>query len=74
MSLDLAGDVADIVRRETLTTDNGTLVDGHRVADLNMVRDRRTNMSQFYGEKLSDKEWSWKILLRVRPASLHMYI
>jgi hypothetical protein len=37
--------VADMVRLETLTTDNGTLVGGHRVAEVNMVRDRRTNIS-----------------------------
>lgn len=38
-------DVADMVRLETLTTDNGTLVGGHRVAEANMVRDRRANIS-----------------------------
>ena len=53
VSLDLVGacDVADMVRLETLTTDNGTLVGGHRVAEANTVRDRRANISQFYGGK-----------------------
>jgi hypothetical protein len=54
--------VADMVRLETLATDNGTLVDGHRVAETNLVRDRRANISQFYGGKW--KEWSWKWGLR----------
>lgn len=60
VSFDLVGayDVADMVRLETLTTANGTLVGGHRVAEANMVRDRRANISQFYGGKW--KEWSWK--------------
>lgn len=40
-----ACDVADMGRLETLTTDNGTLVGGHRVAEVNTVRDRRTNIS-----------------------------
>ena len=53
VSLDLVGacDVADMVRLETLTAENGTLVGGHRVAEVNMVRDRRANISQFYGGK-----------------------
>ena len=58
MSLDLVGacDVADMVRLETLTTDDGTLAGGHRLAEANVVRDRRANISQFYGGKW--KEWS----------------
>ena len=53
MSLDLVGacDVADMVRLETLTTDRGTLVGGHRLAEENVVRDRRANISQIYGGK-----------------------
>ena len=54
MSLDLVGacDVAaDMVRLETLATDNGTLVDEHRVAETNLVRDRRANISQLSGKK-----------------------
>ena len=41
--------MADIVRLETLTADNDTLVAAHRVAEANMVRDRFANISQFYG-------------------------
>ena len=53
VSFDLVGayDVADMVRLETLTADNDTLVGGHRVAEVKMVRDRRANISQFYGGK-----------------------
>ena len=53
MSLDLVGacGVADMVRLETLTTDDGTLAGGHRLAEANVVRDRRANISQFYGGK-----------------------
>ena len=49
--LDLAGacDVADIVRLETLPADNDTLVGVRRVAEANMVRARRADISQFYG-------------------------
>lgn len=46
VSLDLveACDVADMVRLETLATDNGTLVCEHRAAEANVVRDRRANI------------------------------
>ena len=51
VSLDLVGvcDVADMVRLETLITDSGTLVGGHGVAEANMVRDRRANISSEEG-------------------------
>ena len=60
MSLDLVGacDVADMVRLEALTTDNDTPVGGHRVAEVNMVRDRRANISQFYGGEWKESQWS----------------
>ena len=47
VSLDLVGacDAADMVRLETLTTDNGALVGGHRFTEANAVRDRRANIS-----------------------------
>lgn len=58
--LDLAEacDVADIARLETLPTDNGTLVGVRRVAEANMVRARRADISQFY--EIKAKRWSWK--------------
>lgn len=48
VSFDFVGacDVVDMVRLETLKTDNGTLFDGHRVAEVNTVRDSRANISQ----------------------------
>jgi len=54
VSLDLAGacDVADMVRLETLATENGTLVGARRVADANMVRVRRADILKVYGGKL----------------------
>ena len=52
--------MADIVRLGTLTTDSGMLVGGHRVADANMVRDRRANISQFCRGKWSELERNFK--------------
>ena len=59
VSLDLVGacDVADMVRLETLTADNDTLVAGHRVAEASMVRDRCANISQLYGGKWNRTEF-----------------
>jgi len=68
--------VADMVRLETLATDNGTLVDGHRVAETNLVRDRRANISQFYGGKWKEGWDSVGQRSRVRFKSVgssHLY-
>lgn len=47
---DLVGacDVADIVRLEILTTDNGTLVDGRRDAEANLVQANGSRIESFF--------------------------